>query len=43
MAKVSQDSLRGMYKEATSFGLSILDSLGVSISLEPEIGNWKMN
>ena len=38
VAKVSQDSLRGMYKEATSFGLSILDSLGVSISLEPEIG-----
>ncbi len=36
IAKVSQDSMRGRYKEATAFGLSILARRGVHLTLEPE-------
>ena len=38
-SKVSQDSMRGNYKEATQFGMSILKKMGIDLIIDPEIGD----
>lgn len=37
VCKVSQDSMLGKYRNATTFGLSILENLGIKVNLQPDI------
>ena len=35
-SKVSQDSMRGRYREATEFGMSILGRMGIPLKIDPD-------